>query len=227
MNPYEIEICIETLAAAKGAQQMGADRVELCSQLEKDGLTPSEELLKAVRSAVDIGVFVMIRPREGHFHYAAAEVQVMLQQIHQAYSLGADGIVAGCLTPEGNLDEDTLVRLLEATGDLSFTFHRAFDVCRSPIKVARRLEAVGVQRLLSSGQRPKAIQGIALLQTLQKECKSMGIMAGSGVNGTNVSDLAATGIQQFHFTAHRMGTDGVQYFDADKVRQVNQQLGRK
>ena len=58
----------------------------------------------------------------------------MLADIRTAVRLGADGIVAGALLPDGGIDTEFLRRCLDAADGLPFTFHRAFDLCSDPRK---------------------------------------------------------------------------------------------
>ena len=98
-----IEICVDSVTGAIAAERGGADRVELCDNLMEGGTTPSAGCIKIVRRRVRVGLQVIIRPRSGDFLYSEAEVEVMREDIQSAKQLGADGIVIGCLTPEGRI----------------------------------------------------------------------------------------------------------------------------
>ena len=132
----EIEFCIEDVKAARAAQKFRADRIELCSNLAEDGLSPSVDLIKKCREVFSGGLFVMIRPRAGDFIYSDDEVNQMAKEIALAAELGADGVVFGILTDSLDIDLKKNKQLIEVAKkyNLSVTFHRAFDVCNDPLK---------------------------------------------------------------------------------------------
>ena len=117
--------------------------------------------------------------------------------------MGADGVVFGCLTAEGEIDIPIMQKLMEASKGLSVTFHRAFDVCCNPQKALEQIIELGCNRILTSGQQPTAELGIPLLKELQKQADGRIILlAGCGVNEKNIARIAKeTNIKEFHFSA--------------------------
>jgi copper homeostasis protein len=146
---------------------------------------------------------VIIRPRGGDFLYSPLELKAMQKDIEVAHRLGADGVVFGCLTADGDIDLPAMQSLMEAAGGLSVTFHRAFDVCRDPQQALEEIIGLGCQRILTSGQQATAEQGIPLLKELQEQAAGRIILlAGCGVNERNIAHIAhETGIGEFHFSA--------------------------
>jgi copper homeostasis protein len=200
-----IEICLDSPQAALLAQQYGAKRVELCANLLEGGTTPSFGCIKATRKAIDIGLFVLIRPRGGDFYYNAYEIEQMKYNIESCHALGVDGVVIGALDLEGNIDLKTIQGLVELARPMQVTFHRAFDRCKAPFEALEQLIELGVDRILTSGQTPKVDQGFALLeQLIQKAEGRIGILPGSGVGPPNIPTLKAIGATEFHFTAHQL-----------------------
>lgn len=204
MKNYCFEICANSVESCVAAQAGGADRVELCAGIPEGGTTPSygdiaiaRELLTTTR------LHVIIRPRGGDFLYSPIEQRIMLKDIETARSLGADGVVFGCLTPEGDIDLPLMERLMTAAQGMSVTFHRAFDVCHDPHKALEDIIALGCHRILTSGQQPTAEAGIPLLRELQQQAQGRIILlAGCGVNESNIARIASqTGISEFHFSA--------------------------
>lgn len=204
MKKYCFEVCANSVESCVAAQAGGADRVELCAGIPEGGTTPScgdmataRELLTTTR------LHVIIRPRGGDFLYSPVEQRIMLKDIETARSLGADGVVFGCLTPEGDIDLPLMERLMTAAQGMSVTFHRAFDVCRDPHKALEDIIALGCHRILTSGQQPTAEAGIPLLRELQQQAQGRIILlAGCGVNEGNIARIASqTGISEFHFSA--------------------------
>ncbi|MBQ8936563.1 MAG: copper homeostasis protein CutC [Bacteroidaceae bacterium] len=170
-----LEVCCGSLASAVAAVEGGARRIELCSALSLDGLTPSIGLIRELRHIYpDLLIHVLIRPREGDFVYTEAEVRVMERDIHEAVAAGASAIVSGALTPDGDIDVKTTLHLLLASEDLPFTFHRAFDLVADQPSALRRLAALGVRRILTSCGAPTAEAGIPQLRALVQLASAIG-----------------------------------------------------
>lgn len=214
MKNYTFEVCANSVESCLAAQAGGANRVELCAGIPEGGTTPSygdiavaRELLKETR------LHVIIRPRGGDFLYSPVEQRIMLKDIDLARKLGADGVVFGCLTAEGDVDLPLMRQLMEAAEDMSVTFHRAFDVCRNPQQALEDIIGLGCHRILTSGQQPTAEQGIPLLKNLQQQADGRIILlAGCGVNESNIARIAQeTGIHEFHFSAREQMESGMLY----------------
>jgi len=195
-----IEIAANSLQSALNARHGGASRIELCADLELGGTTPSAGLIRKVRSALDIPVFVLIRPRSGDFIYTESELEVMLEDISFCRQAGVDGIVSGILHPDGTIDEAGLKRLLQEASGMQFTFHRAFDITVFPSQSLQVLKSHGVHRILTSGQKDNAIEGRSLIRQLVEEAgDDIIIMPGCGINENNILPLAEfTGAREFH-----------------------------
>lgn len=200
---YKLEICANSVASCLAAQEGGAYRVELCAGIPEGGTTPSFGDIAVARELLHIKLNVIIRPRGGDFLYSDLEQKIMLKDIEMCRKLGVDGIVIGCLTPDGDIDVQRNKELIDAAGEMSVTFHRAFDMCRSPFESLEQIIELGCQRILTSGQQPKAEEGIGLLkQLVEKADNRIIIMPGSGVNAQNIAKIAReTGATEFHLSA--------------------------
>lgn len=204
-----IEICVDSLESALAAEQGGAQRIELCAALSEGGLTPSLGLLKAVRSRLAIDIHVMIRPRAGDFFYSAGEREIMREDIALARQAGAQGVVFGLLTAEGEVDVEHTRELVAHARPMQVTFHRAFDLARDLARdLGGALEDVirtGADRLLTSGGEPTATEGQQRLAAMVRASAGrLVIMPGSGVRPENVVELAqATGASEFHASMRR------------------------
>lgn len=196
-----VEVCANSMESALNAQHAGAQRIELCSELTLGGITPSYGLIKKVVEAMSIPVHVLIRPRSGDFFYSDTEFQTMLEDIAICESLGADGIVSGVLTPDLQVDWDRTKALKEASGLCSFTFHRAFDLVANPMETFVKLQDMGINTLLTSGQARSAMEGMSLLKQLEEKSNSCTIMPGSGIRDTNAKHFAKTGFKAIHLSA--------------------------
>ncbi|MDR0976950.1 MAG: copper homeostasis protein CutC, partial [Prevotellaceae bacterium] len=188
-NTLRFEICTNGAESCRAAQEGGADRVELCAGIPEGGTTPSwGEMAVARELLTTTRLHVIIRPRGGDFLYTPTERRIMLRDIEAARRLGVDGLVFGCLDANGDLDTPLFRQLLDAAGDTSVTFHRAFDRCRNPHELLEQLIDLGVDRILTSGCRPTADEGIPLLKALNRQAAGRIILlAGSGVNEHNIA----------------------------------------
>lgn len=214
MNHYQFEVCANSVESCLAAQAGGAHRVELCAGIPEGGTTPSYGDIATARELLThTRLHVIIRPRGGDFLYTPLEQRIMLKDIENARRLGADGVVFGCLTPEGDIDTALMKQLLEAAQGMPVTFHRAFDVCRQPKQALETLIQLGCHRILTSGAQPTAEQGIPLLKELQAQADGRIILlAGCGVNENNIARIAGeTGIREFHFSAREQLTSGMQF----------------
>ena len=147
MKKYQFEVCANSVESCLAAQAGGADRVELCAGIPEGGTTPSYGEISTARDMLTTTrLHVIIRPRGGDFLYSPIEVRTMLKDIEMARQLGADGVVFGCLTANGEIDLPVMQELMKASQGLSVTFHRAFDICRDPEKALEQIIELGCNR---------------------------------------------------------------------------------
>ena len=196
-----LEVCVDNLPDLLAAIDNGADRIELCSALAIGGLTPSAGLIaEAVRAARP--VHVLIRPREGDFHYGERESSIVCDDIARALDLGAAGIVIGAGGPEGldrKLLEQWILRARTVRADASITLHRVFDLCRDLGGALEQAIELGFDRVLTSGGSRGAADAVASLADLHRQADGrITVMAGSGIDATNVERILAVGIKEIH-----------------------------
>lgn len=195
-----IEIACNDFATAKAAADGGADRLELCSALSEGGITPSFGILNQCREQISIPVFPIIRPRGGDFLYTNDEYNIIKKEVQVCKELGFDGIVIGFLRKDGSIDTEKTKKVVDLAYPLEVTFHRAFDRCNDPLQALEEIIEAGCQRILTSGQQLKAMEGAALIKTLVDVADNrIIIMPGSGVHPSNIKQLAEqTGAVEFH-----------------------------
>ena len=194
--PYTLEVCVDSTASALAAMQGGAHRLELCADLVIGGTTPSLALLQQVKAETGLPVRALLRPRFGDFCYDRWELAQMAQSAARLVEAGADGIVTGVLTPEGDVDVEALQPIYAAA-------RAAAQRAGRPVEGAR---ALGLSTILTSGQAPSAPEGAALLKRLVEAAgPELEILVGAGVTPENLPALAAaTGARAFHLSGKRV-----------------------
>ena len=206
------ELCTYTRNACDIARRTGVERIELCAAPLEGGTTPSAGLIRYARSLPGLRLSVMIRPRGGDFLYTDDEVALMAEEIRLAREYGADGVVFGLLTPAGEVDETRTAQLVREAEGMEVTFHRAFDMTRDPRQALEAVIRTGCRRVLTSGGRNTAPEGIDGIRSLvARSAGRIAIMAGSGVKPANVRSIAATGVDAVHFSARRMIESGMEF----------------
>ncbi len=213
MSKPLIELCVEGIDGFLAAQEAGADRVELCASLVEGGLTPSLATIRAAVKAARIPVHVIIRPRGGDFLYSEAEFETMRDDIRALRDEGVAGVVIGCLTPDGAIDEARTRVLVEAARPLSVTCHRAFDMTADAGEALEALIRCGVDRVLTSGQRDTAIEGLPILKRINAQAAGRIVIMGCGAldagNIARVRDEA--GLVELHFAALKDQPSGMTF----------------
>lgn len=197
-----VEICASSIQSALNAQEAGASRIELCSELGVGGITPSHGMLVRVREKLTIPIHVLIRTRSGNFLYSDEEFETMLADIEFCKQIGCDGIVSGVLLPDFRIDLNRTKELIEKSKPMNFTFHRAFDWVPNPKEALQELKEIQVNRILTSGQEISAEKGIDCLVDLKELAgKDLTIMPGGGINPDNVQLFQEKGFEEIHASA--------------------------
>lgn len=245
MNKYILEVCADSVESVLAAQEAGADRIELCSNLIIGGTTPSIALFKEVRKCSDIKINVLIRPRFGDFCYTNHEFNIIMEEVKTFKELGANGIVIGILKPDGNLNLEQMKILMEHRGDMEVTLHRAFDVSLDPFRTLKEARDLGINTILTSGQRDSALKGKELIKELVEKSEGrIDILVGGGVNSSVITELMPyTRAKAFHMSGKKvvdsemiyrreginMGLPGLSEFeiwrtDMEKIREAKNVL---
>ena len=213
MNKLILEIATSDFTSSLAAAKGGADRIELCNNLAEGGTTQSESVIRHCCEKLDVEVFPIVRPRGGDFLYTHDEYQIMTNDIKTCKQLNCDGVVVGILYADGSIDVDRTARLVELAYPMEVTFHRAFDRCKDPFEAMEQLIAIGCTRILTSGQRQTAPEGIDLLAQLVKAAdERIIIMPGSGVRKENIQQLLQqTGATEFHSSLRRKVGSSMQF----------------
>ena len=209
---YTYEICVDSVESAINAGKGTKKRIELCSNLVIGGTTPTEALFNEVRKNTELPIHVLIRPRFGDFLYSEHEINIIRNEVIKFRELGADGAVIGMLTKDGEIDVE----------NMKITFHRAFDMCKNPIKAFKEIKNLGIDILLTSGQKKTALEGKDLIKELVKISKEgkaetekgfPEVMMACGFDSLNKIEemLNYTHASAFHMSAKRVIDSEMKY----------------
>lgn len=201
---YTIENCAGSAQSVLRARDAGAHRAELCAGMPEGGTTPSYGEIRMARAVEGITLHVLIRPRGGDFYYNEMEREIILSDIDLCRSVGVDGVVVGALTPEGDVDTDFMRAVMaRVQGDMSVTFHRAFDMCRDRTKALGEIIRLGCARILTSGGAATAYEGMDEIKRLVDQAHGrIIVMPGCGITSDNIVEIARrTGATELHLSA--------------------------
>ena len=202
MQRYTLECCVDSVESALAAEKGGATRLELCSALVVGGLSPSVALFRAVKEQCNLPINVLLRPRYGDFCYTDAEIEVLRREVELFCAEGANGVVIGCLAPDGTLHEKHMQSLISVACCKEITLHRAFDMCADPMAALRQAQALGITTILTSGAQNNCRDGKALLTALTNAAQGTPeILVGAGVSANVIAEfLRDTPLKCFHMS---------------------------
>lgn len=196
----DLEICVNSIQSAYNAKAGGATRIELCQALEQGGTTPSYSTIEYCTKELKLRTYVLIRPRTGNFIYNSLEFDNIRREVIVCRQLGATGVVVGFLDNNLDVDISKTKEIVDLAGEMEVTFHRAFDICNNPMQNLERVIDCGCSRILTSGCKATAYQGMDMLKKLVGQANGrIKIMAGSGINADNAIEIInTTGVSEVH-----------------------------
>jgi len=206
MENYILECCVDRLASAINGEKGGANRFELCANLVIGGTTPSLTLFRQVRKHTNLPIHVLIRNRFGDFCYNDDEIEEMCDSIKAFADEGADGVVVGAPTPDGNLDEDAIKKFILRAGRAKVVLHRAFDMCKEPFAALSKAKELGIDTILTSGQKGNCVDGSPLIKELiERAGKEINILIGAGVSADAIKKVyEMTGGTNYHMSGKKV-----------------------
>ena len=209
MNQYLLECCANSVQSAINGEKGGANRIELCADLELGGLTPKKNDILKANAEINIPIYVLIRPKEGDFVYSDDELIKMIEDIQFCKTVGCEGVVIGALHKNGSINTEQTRQMVKAAKPMHVTFHRAFDEGNDLVKNLEDVIACGCDTLFTAGQENNVNLGFDNLKRLVSISSGrINILAGSGVNHTNVEDLYKIGIRNFHLSGSKKNKVG-------------------
>lgn len=219
----QLEIACFNLESAVIAQENGADRVELCSEMAVGGTTSDFEITKQVSELLSIDLNVMIRPRGGNFVYSDVEFQQMKNEILQFKKLGINGFVFGILNENNSINSVQNTELVTLAKPFPCTFHRAFDEVKDAFQSLEDIIACGFQTILTSGQKPNVMEGAnRLAELVEKANNRIIIMPGGGLRSTNIEFLQEKTKATFYHSSAI--TDGSETANPEEIQQLKSKL---
>ena len=214
---FTLEIIGFNIESCLLAQAAGAHRIELCDNPGEGGTTPSLGFIKAARKILRIPLYPIIRPRGGDFLYSEPEFEVMKTDIRMCREEGCDGVVIGMLHADGAVDKKRCGQLVELAYPMGVSFHRAFDRAKDAFTALEDIIETGCERILTSGQKPNAMDGVEMIKSLiQLAQERIIIMPGSGIRADNIVSLAErTGAVEFHSSARNVSVSKMEFINSE------------
>ncbi len=171
MQEFCREVCVDNIKDAMRAVDLGANRIEYCSKLNEEGLTPNVEDVKYLLKNINIPIRIMIRPHSKSFNYSETDISVMLRDISTFKKIDIDGIVIGCLNKDDEIDLKKINLFIEKARPLKVIFHKAIDITSDPLKSLKNLiKYSNIDGVLTSGGFKKAEDGVKLLKKMLDIC---------------------------------------------------------
>ena len=217
----KLEVCTFNLDDLEIAAKNKVWRVELCINKNYGGITPPYH---HIIDALSLGVMIhpIIRPRAGNFIYTSKEINSIINDVRFCRENNCSGVVLGVLDSNNEVDISNCKKIIKESGDMSLTFHRAFDETIKPYESMEKIIDLGFDRILTSGQEEKATDGVSLINKLVKQSKGrISIMPGSGIRASNVDlFLENNEISEIHSSCYINGS----FSEKELVRMINKVL---
>jgi len=220
----KLEVCIDNLAGLEACIKGNADRIELCSSLIYGGLTPAIDLMRHASNAT-IPVRMMVRPKNGNFHYSSTDLRQMKNDIDMARSFDFEGVVFGATLVNGNIDQNFLEKLVIHAFGLKKTLHRAIDTISDPVGAVNTAIKLGFDCILSSGGLETANEGLLVLKEMQSiALGKIDIMPGSGVNPENAQKIAKSSNFNWLHSSCSSLLENKPFTDANKIISIKNEI---
>ncbi len=196
-----IECCANSIESAIVGIKAGANRIELCQKLEQGGVTPNYSDIVKLRNITDVKIHILILPIANKFSYTQDEFNQIIKDIIFCKNAKCDGVVIGALKTDGSIDQNLTKAMVKEARPMKVTFHRAFDVSSKFEESLKDIIDCNCDALLTSGQAKNIDQGRKkIAQIIKLGRNRIEIIAGSGVNHTNINELYRLGVRSFHLS---------------------------
>lgn len=201
MQRVIVECCANSVSSALTAIQAGANRIELCKNLENGGETPDYSDILDLRNLTNIDLHILILPKANNFIYSNKDLKKIIEDIQFCKKNNINGVVIGALNKDLSINMKQTKELVEIARPMRVTFHRAFDTISKLENDLNKIIECGCDYLLTSGQKPNVDDGLNNISKLVKQSShKIKIIAGGGVNHNNVESLYKIGVREFHLS---------------------------
>ena len=201
MQKAIVECCANSVSSALTAIQAGANRIELCKNLENGGETPDYSDILELRNLTNIDLHILILPKANNFIYSNKDFKKIIEDIQFCKKNNINGVVIGALNKDLSINIKQTKELVEIARPMRVTFHRAFDTIFKLENDLNKIIECGCDYLLTSGQKPNVDDGLNNISKLVKQSsQKIKIIAGGGVNHNNVESLYKIGVREFHLS---------------------------
>lgn len=222
-SKYKLEIACFNLESCLAAQNAGADRIEFCANYWLGGITPNHHDILKAKELLHIPLHIIIRPRGGDFNYSQSEIELMKKDIEFCKANSIDGVVFGVLTNNKKINNLINKKLIDISANMSTTFHRAIDECVDIQEAMNNIISLGFKRVLTSGGKSNALEGIDILKNCQSEFgNQIIIIPGGGIRHSNLQELIReTDCKEYHSAAITHKNEAI---DPEEVKQLKSML---
>lgn len=224
-----LELCCSNIHSVRLAELYSLKTIELCTCLEVGGLSPGPGLMETARALFSGQIGVLVRPRPGNFCYDALEQEVILKEISQLVTMGADAIVFGALDSSQCIDHEFMKKVIDTSRGIKLVFHRAIDVMDKPEKGLEQLMELQIDGILSSGARSTALEGAKTLDEWRNITgQSMEITAAGGIRPENAVEIYTTSkADRLHASLRKAEKTTVDKINLGSANEVDEQMLRQ
>lgn len=183
-----------------GADEGGADRIEVVANIEAGGLSPEPGVVSSICKETEVPARVMLRLNDG-LSTTGGELSRLVGLAEDYMAVGAEGLVFGYLDSDLEIDLEVCGYLVDRLSGVPWTFHRAIDSALETDRAWRQLARLpGLDAVLSAGS-PRGLE-VGHDELTDRAAADPDVarllMAGGGLRAEHVPWLVRAGVRQFH-----------------------------
>ena len=195
-----LEVVVQHPRDVPGADEGGADRLEVAAAVESGGLSPEPAVVSSICKETKVPVRVMLRLNDG-LSTTGGELSRLVGLAEDYLAVGAQGLVLGFLDADLEIDLEVCGYLTDRLPGVPWTFHRAMDSALVFDRAWRQVAQLpGLDAVLSAGS-PRGLEAgheeLTDRAAADPQVARL-LMAGGGLRAEHVPWLAGAGVRQFH-----------------------------